>query len=329
MINVCLFGAGRIGAIHAANLATHPGARLKYVVDVFVESAQKLADQYDATVASVEQALNDPDIQAVIIASSTDTHAELLELSAEAGKAIFCEKPIDLNLERTKACLATLERTGTICLVGFNRRFDPQFNDLKARLTNQAIGDVEMVTITSRDPAPPPAKYVTSSGGLFRDMMIHDLDMARWLLGEEPVEVFATASCLIDPAIGAAGDVDTALVTLKTTSGKLCQISNSRRAVYGYDQRIEVLGARGMLQANNQLESNLVQTTEAGSQGAKPQYFFLERYAEAYRRELANFIDAVEGKAKPLANQNDGLMALILAEAAVESARTGQTVKVQ
>lgn len=329
MINVCLFGAGRIGAIHAANLATQPGARLKYVVDVFAESAQKLADQYDAEVTSVEQALDDPDVQAVIIASSTDTHAELLERSATAGKAIFCEKPIDLDLERTKACLATLERTGVTCLVGFNRRYDPQFSDLKQRLTDEAIGDVEMVTITSRDPAPPPAKYVQSSGGLFRDMMIHDLDMARWLLGEEPVEVFATASCLVDPAIGEAGDVDTALVTLKTASGKLCQISNSRRAVYGYDQRIEVLGSKGMLQANNNLESNLVQTTDAGSQGSKPQHFFLERYAEAYRQELANFIDAVEDKAKPLANQNDGLMALSLAEAAMESARTGRAVTVQ
>lgn len=329
MINVCLFGAGRIGAIHAANLANHPGARLKYVVDVFAESAQKLADEYGAEVVSVEQALGDSALQAVIIASSTDTHAELIERSAEAGKAIFCEKPIDLDVERTRACLATLERTGVTCLVGFNRRFDPQFSEMKAKLTQSAIGAVEMIIITSRDPAPPPARYVQSSGGLFRDMMIHDLDMARWLLDEEPLEVFATASCLIDPAIGEAGDVDTALVTLKTASGKLCQISNSRRAVYGYDQRIEVLGAKGMLQANNQLESNLVQTTDAGSQGAKPQHFFLERYAEAYRHELANFIDAVEGKAKPLANQNDGLMALVLAEAAVESARTGKAVKVQ
>ncbi|MEX2320600.1 MAG: Gfo/Idh/MocA family oxidoreductase, partial [Saccharospirillum sp.] len=166
MINVCLFGAGRIGAIHAANLATQPGARLKYVVDVFAESAQKLAKRYGAEVTSVEQALDDPDVQAVIIASSTDTHAELLERSAAAGKAIFCEKPIDLDLERTRACLATLERTGVTCLVGFNRRYDPQFSDLKKRLTDEAIGDVEMVIITSRDPAPPPANYVQSSGGL-------------------------------------------------------------------------------------------------------------------------------------------------------------------
>jgi len=326
MINLCLFGAGRIGAIHAANVDASPDARLAYVVDVFEESAQTLADQYGARVVSVEQALADPDIHAVIIASSTDTHADLIERSAEAGKAIFCEKPIDLDLERTRQCLATIERCDVTCLVGFNRRYDPQFHELKSQLKAGRIGSVEMITITSRDPAPPPAKYVNSSGGLFRDMMIHDLDMARWLLGEEPVEVFATASCLIDPAIGEAGDVDTALVTLKTASGKLCQISNSRRAVYGYDQRIEVLGAEGMLQANNQLESNLVVTDDQGSNGAKPHHFFLERYAEAYRLELANFINVLTGREQPLTNEHDGLMALALAEAALESARSGRAV---
>ncbi|GGX65054.1 inositol 2-dehydrogenase [Saccharospirillum salsuginis] len=326
MINLCLFGAGRIGAIHAANVAANPDARLTYVVDVFEASAHKLADQYDARVVSVEQALADPEVHAVIIASSTDTHADLIERSAEAGKAIFCEKPIDLDLDRTRQCLATIERCGVACLVGFNRRYDPQFNQLKSEIDIDRIGSVEMVTITSRDPSPPPAQYVQSSGGLFRDMMIHDLDMARWLLGEEPVEVFATASCLIDPAIGQAGDVDTALVTLKTASGKLCQISNSRRAVYGYDQRIEVLGAKGMLQANNQLESNLVLTNDQGASGAKPQHFFLERYAEAYRLELTNFIEVLTGQGQPLTNQQDGLMALALAEAALESARSGRAV---
>ena len=326
MINLCLFGAGRIGAIHAANVAANPDARLAYVVDVFEASARTLADQYGARVVSVEQALADPDVHAVIIASSTDTHADLIERSAEAGKAIFCEKPIDLSLDRTRQCLDTIERCGVACLVGFNRRYDPQFNQLKSQIDAGRIGPVEMVTITSRDPSPPPAQYVQSSGGLFRDMMIHDLDMARWLLGEEPVEVFATASCLIDPAIGEAGDVDTALVTLKTASGALCQISNSRRAVYGYDQRIEVLGAKGMLQANNQLESNLVLTNDGGAIGAKPQHFFLERYADAYRLELANFIEVLTGQGRPLTNQQDGLMALALAEAALESARSGRAV---
>lgn len=328
MINLCLFGAGRIGAIHAANIASHPNATLRYVVDVFADSANKLATQYGAEVVSVEQALADADVQAVIIASSTDTHASLIEQSAAAGKAIFCEKPIDLDQQRTRQCLATLERTGVPCLVGFNRRYDPQFNELKTQLDTGAIGAVEMVTITSRDPSPPPAQYVQSSGGLFRDMMIHDLDMACWLLGEAPVEVFATASCLIDPAIGAAGDVDTALVTLKTASGKLCQISNSRRAAYGYDQRIEVLGAKGMLQANNLLESPLVKTTDQGSLGAKPQYFFLQRYAEAYRRELAHFIAVLDGQEILLTTATDGLNALTLADAAVASLQSGRAVTV-
>lgn len=326
MIKICLFGAGRIGAIHAANVAAHPNARLVYVVDVFEQSAQNLANQHGARVASVEQALADPDIQAVIIASSTDTHADLIEQSARAGKAIFCEKPIDLNLERTRQCLDTLASSGVTCLVGFNRRYDPQFSELKARLERGDIGQVEMVTITSRDPSPPPAQYVQSSGGLFRDMMIHDLDMALWLLGEPVVEVFATASCLIDPAIGAAGDVDSALVTLKTAGGKLCQISNSRRAAYGYDQRIEVLGALGMLQANNQLESNLVLTTDQGSRGAKPEYFFLQRYADAYRRELEHFLDILDTGATALTKAQDGFNALALAEAALTSAGSGRAV---
>ncbi|WP_028672051.1 inositol 2-dehydrogenase [Saccharospirillum impatiens] len=327
MINICLFGAGRIGAIHAANVANHPQANLRYIVDLFAESAQKLADTYGGKVTSVAAAMADPEVHAVIIASPTDTHADLIEQAAAAGIAIFCEKPIDLSAERTRTCLEFIQKAGVTCLVGFNRRYDPNFSEVKAQINNAAIGDVEMVSITSRDPTPPPAQYVQSSGGLFRDMMIHDLDMARWLLGEEPNEVFATASCLIDPEIGANGDVDTALVTLKTPSGKLCQISNSRRAAYGYDQRIEVLGSKGMAQAENQLESTVVITTDEGATSAKPQHFFLERYAAAYQVELNNFIRSVQGEEQPLATEHDGLMALVLADAAVESARTGQVVK--
>jgi len=326
MLNFCLFGAGRIGAIHAANVATHTHANLRYVVDLFAESAQALADKHGAQVTTVEAALADPEVHAVIIASPTDTHADLIEKAAATGKAIFCEKPIDLSAERTRACLKYVEEAGVLCLVGFNRRYDPNFSAVKAQIDSEAIGKLEMVTITSRDPSPPPALYVRSSGGLFRDMMIHDLDMARWLLGEEPVEVFATASCLVDPEIGANGDVDTALVTLKTASGKLCQISNSRRAVYGYDQRIEVLGSKGMAQAENQRESTLIVTNASGAIAAKPQHFFLERYAAAYQRELENFIQSVLGKEQPLANQHDGLMALVLADAAFESARSGQAI---
>ncbi|MEX1058481.1 MAG: inositol 2-dehydrogenase, partial [Natronospirillum sp.] len=315
------------GAIHAANVASHPQAKLRYVVDLFPASAQQLADAYGAAVTSVEAAMADPEVHAVIIASPTDTHADLIEQAAGAGKAIFCEKPIDLSAERTRTCLEFIQRSGVTCLVGFNRRYDPNFSQVKTQIDQAAIGNIEMVTITSRDPSPPPAQYVQSSGGLFRDMMIHDLDMARWLLGEEPCEVFATASCLIDPEIGANGDVDTALVTLKTASGKLCQISNSRRAAYGYDQRIEVLGSTGMLQAENQNESTVVITNQQGATSAKPQHFFLQRYAAAYQIELNNFVNAVLGKEQPLATEHDGLMALVLADAAVESARTGHVVK--
>jgi myo-inositol 2-dehydrogenase/D-chiro-inositol 1-dehydrogenase len=257
MFNICQIGAGRIGKIHAANVVQHPDARLKYIIDTHAPSAESLAQQYGASVTTIDQALADGEIDAVIIASSTDTHADYMEAAARAGKAIFCEKPIDLDLARVGRCLKVVEDAGVPCALGFNRRFDPMFSALQKRLADGQIGKLELLSITSRDPSPPPAHYIKSSGGLFRDMMIHDFDMARWLLNEEPVEVYATASCLVDPAIGAMGDVDTALVTLKTASGRLCQISNSRRAIYGYDQRIEAHGELGMLRAENRTETQL------------------------------------------------------------------------
>ena len=327
MINLCLFGAGRIGTIHAANAARHPQVRIKYIVDAYLPAAEKLAEVYGAEVVTTEQALADSDLHGVIIASSTNTHADLIEASARAGKGIFCEKPVDLNAERVRQCLAVVEQSGVACSIGFNRRYDPQFNALKEALDNGAIGALEMVSITSRDPSPPPLDYIDVSGGLFRDMMIHDFDMARWLLGEEVVEVSASGSCLVDPAIGEHGDIDSAAVTLKTASGKLCQISNSRRANYGYDQRIEAFGAEGMLQAGNQLESTLVVTGGAGSTSAKPEYFFLERYEKAYQRELDNFVAVMGGEQQPVANTHDGLMAILLADAALESMNTSRTVK--
>ena len=241
MINLCLFGAGRIGAVHAANVARNNEVNIRYVVDAYEPAAKKMAALYDAQVVSVEQALADSEVHGVIIASSTNTHANLMELSASAGKAVFCEKPVDLSVARVRECLASVAESGAICSIGFNRRYDPQFSALKQAIEAGTVGNLEMLTITSRDPSPPPVEYIEVSGGLFRDMMIHDFDMASWLLDDEIVEVFATASCQVDPEIGNAGDVDTALVTLKTVSGKLCQISNSRRACYGYDQRVEAL----------------------------------------------------------------------------------------
>jgi myo-inositol 2-dehydrogenase/D-chiro-inositol 1-dehydrogenase len=251
MISFCQFGAGRIGAIHAENIARHPGARLHAVVDVDRAAAERLGSRHGSEVATQASVLVDRSIQAVVIASSTNTHADLVEAAARAGKAVFCEKPLDLDRRRAEACLAVVAECGVPLMVGFNRRFDPHFARLERQLRDGRAGRVELLSITSRDPSPPPLAYVRFSGGLFRDMMIHDFDMARWLLGEEPVEVFAAASVLVDPAIGDAGDVDTAVVTLRTGSGALCQISNSRRAVYGYDQRIEVLGSKGALRADN------------------------------------------------------------------------------
>jgi len=327
MIGICQFGAGRIGAIHAANVAAS-GARLVYVVDVDAEAAARLAARHGARVADADTALADPSVAAVIIASSTDTHADLIERAARAGKTIFCEKPVDLSLARADRCVAAVAATGMRVLMGFNRRFDPSFAALKRHIGAGAIGTVEMVQITSRDPRPPPVAYVRVSGGLFRDMMIHDFDMARFILGEEPVEVSAAASCLVDPAIGAVGDVDSALVTLRTASGRLCQISNSRRAAYGYDQRVEVLGSGGMLEAGNPRPTTVVSSTAAGVSADTPYDFFLERYADAYRAELAHFMDVCGGRAEPLVGIEDGRQALALAEAAIESARSGRAVRV-
>jgi myo-inositol 2-dehydrogenase/D-chiro-inositol 1-dehydrogenase len=329
MIGICQFGAGRIGQIHAANVAAHPEAELRTIVDVSEEAATAIAERYGAEIADAPTALSDKAVDAVIIASSTDTHADLVTVAARAGKAIFCEKPIDLALERVDDCLAEVEAAGVMMLVGFNRRFDPSFAALHGKLRDGRIGAVELVAITSRDPAPPPIEYIKVSGGLFRDMMIHDFDMARWLMNEDPTEVFAKASCLVDDAIGRAGDVDTAAVVLGFASGALCQISNSRRAVYGYDQRIEVSGAKGMLRAHNLTPTSVEISTEDGIVADKPLYFFLERYALAYKAELDHFIACVKGDAKPLTGPADGRMALVLAEAARESLAKGGPVPVR
>ncbi|MFH1812307.1 MAG: inositol 2-dehydrogenase [Pseudomonadota bacterium] len=330
MLNVCVLGAGRIGSIHATNVAAHPGSCLRGVFDPQPGTASTLAGALGArTYAEVDQALADAEVDAVVIASSTDTHVDLLQRAARAGKAVFCEKPIDNDLERVDRGVAAVQEAGVPCLIAFNRRFDPSFARLQRSLRDGAIGEVELCTITSRDPSPPPVAYVKVSGGLFRDMMIHDLDMARWLLGEEPVEVFASGSSLVDPAIGAAGDIDTAAVILKTARGAICQISNSRRASYGYDQRIEVHGARGMLQAGNVHESTFSSWTADGVVADRPLHFFLERYAEAYRREWDHFVCAVTEKRAPSPGVDDGRAALVLAEAALRSLRSGHSVRVQ
>lgn len=325
MLNIAVIGAGRIGQIHARNVAAHPGARLVGVADVDAAAAQRLAAECGAGLATLDAAFA---ADAVLICSPTPTHADYIERAAAAGRAIFCEKPIDLAVPRVRACLDAVRRASVALTVGFNRRFDPHFATLKRRLDAGEIGSLELLTVISRDPAPPPPAYVATSGGLFRDMMIHDLDMARFLLGEDPIDVHAAASCLVDPAIATAGDVDTAVVTLRTASGRLCQISNSRRAAYGYDQRIEAHGAKGLLRAGNVTATTVELANGAGFLTDPVLPFFLERYAAAYRAELDSFVGGVASGQAPKPDGDDGLKALLLADAAAQSAVTGQVVRV-
>jgi myo-inositol 2-dehydrogenase/D-chiro-inositol 1-dehydrogenase len=321
-------GAGRIGQIHAGNVAQLEDAALACVADVDMAAAQRLAGRWAVPVATVGTVLEDRDVDAVLIASSTDTHAALIEACAKARKPVFCEKPLDLDRTRAERCVEAAKRAGILLHLGFNRRYDPSFARLQREIAAGAIGSLATLTITSRDPTPPPLEYVRRSGGLFRDMMIHDFDMACWLMGEAPVEVYARGACLVDPAIGEAGDIDTAAVLISTASGRMCQITNSRRCSFGYDQRIEAFGALGMLRAEN---ATATQVEHAGTGGfvtepALP--FFLERYAEAYRLELADFVKALDGEIVQLATAADGLRALALADAAQRSLATGLPVAV-
>ena len=326
MTDIAVIGAGRIGQIHAWNLCRHPGAKLRCIVDVSAAAAAALAERCATVTASLESVLADDSIEAIVIASSTDTHAELIAAAAKSRKAIFCEKPLDLDVATAKNSLRVVAAENVLLCVGFNRRHDPSFNRLKDDVVAGLIGDVEVVSITSRDPAPPPGEYIARSGGLFRDMMIHDFDMGRWLLGEDPVEVFAAGSNLVDPAIGAAGDVDTAIAMLRTASGRLCQITNSRRCTYGYDQRIEVFGSGGMVRAANQRET-LVETANQDGFARDPALpFFLERYADAYRIQLDRFLRAVNGEQIELPGGDDGLRALQIADAAQRSCESGAPV---
>lgn len=321
MIEAALFGAGRIGKIHAANLARQSGVRLKYVVDVHAESAQALAQLHGASVSSVEAALADPAVRAVLIASSTDTHADLIVRAAAAGKAIFCEKPVDLTLARARAAADAVRQAGVLCMIGFQRRYDPTFAAVKARLQAGEIGVPEVLNVTSRDPGAPPVSYIKVSGGIFKDMLIHDFDICRWILDDEAASVYATGSCLIDPAIGEAGDLDSAVVTIRTRSGRLCQINASRRAAYGYDQRFEILGSAGMLQAGNHKPTEVTAHTALNVSQDKPEHFFLERYRAAYADEIAHFFDAMINGTPLRTTVHDGLKALELAEAATTSWR--------
>jgi myo-inositol 2-dehydrogenase/D-chiro-inositol 1-dehydrogenase len=318
-VNVALLGAGRIGKVHAKAVGAAAGATLVAVADAFPEAAETLAAAYGARVSTIEEIAAAGDVDAVIICTPTDTHADLIEKFARAGKAIFCEKPVDLSLERVKSCLATVESQGATLMLGFNRRFDPHFKAVREAVDAGRIGDVEMVQITSRDPGAPPPAYIKVSGGIFRDMTIHDFDMARFLLGEEVTTVYATASVLVDPEIGKLGDYDSASIVLTTASGKQCTISNSRRATYGYDQRIEVHGSAGAVAAENQRPVSIEVATAEGYMRPPLHDFFMTRYTEAYAAEIAAFVEAIVNKQAPSPSGADGLKALALAEAALKS----------
>ena len=323
-----LLGAGRIGKVHAKAVTANPKAKLVAVADAMAPAAHAIADQYGCDVRTIAQILAASDIDAVVICTPTDTHADLIEQFTNAGKAVFCEKPIDLSLDRVKACLQVVRANKGTLMVGFNRRFDPHFMAVRAEIDKGSIGAVEMVTITSRDPGAPPLDYIARSGGIFRDMTIHDFDMARFLLGEEVAEVSAMAAVLVDPAIGKAGDSDSVQVMLKTATGKMALISNSRRATYGYDQRIEVHGSKGVVSAENQRPVSIELANGSGYTRPPLHDFFMTRYTEAYAAEIAAFVDAVGAKKAAAPSGEDGLLALALAEAALKSVKEGRMVKV-
>jgi len=327
MIEVALFGAGRIGAIHAGNIARQPGVRLKYVVDVDAAAATKLAQSHGAQTTDAAHVFDDTAVRAVAIGSSTDTHADLIMRAAKAGKAIFCEKPVDLDLQRARTCADAVRAAGVTCLIGFQRRYDPTFASVKARIARGDIGRPEMLIVTSRDPGAPPVDYIKRSGGIYKDMLIHDFDVFRWIMEDEAATVYATGSGLEDPAIEAAGDVDATAVTIRTRGGKLAQINTIRRAVYGYDQRFEVLGSKGMLQAGNHRPTEALLWSTDAVAADKPEYFFLERYRAAYAAEMAHFFDVVAGRAAAVTSIDDGVKALALAEAATTSWREKRIVE--
>lgn len=325
-IDVAIIGAGRMGQIHGHNAARHPDLRLRYVVETDAALGAALAAQTGAELATLNDVLGDPAIKGVVIASSTDMHLEHSLAVIGAGKAALCEKPIDLDLAKAKAVAVAFE--GAPYILGFNRRFDPHVTALREKIASGAIGDLETLMLINHDPAAPPPTFIPRSGGLFKDFTIHDLDLAYCLLGEPPVEIFATASCLVDPKIAELGDVDTARVILRTASNQLCVISNTRRSGYGYDQRVEAYGSRGMAMTGNERLDSVEVWSEAGALASPIRPNFLSRYMPSYAREMDHFADVLAGRATPQVGYAEGLAALAWAEACAESARTNKVVKV-
>ncbi len=331
-IRVAVIGAGRIGKIHIENLVNKISeAEVTCVADIQVDKTKEWAKKFgiERVIPDPIKAIQEPDIDAVIICSPTDTHADLIIESARAGKDIFCEKPIDRDLDRIEAALKEVKNAGVKFQVGFNRRFDHNFRKIRSLVKNGEIGDVHIVNITSRDPTPPSIEYVKSSGGIFVDMTIHDFDMARYLTGSEVTEVYAVGNVLVDPEIGKIGDYDTAITTLKFENGAICTIDNSRKAVYGYDQRVEVFGSKGSAIAYNDRPTNVIISTQNAVCMDKPLYFFLERYKESFVQEMQDFIDCLKDDEEPMVTGKDGFQAMAIAVAATKSAKEKKPVKVE
>ena len=328
-INLAIIGAGRIGKVHALAINNSKIANLVYIYDPDEEIAKKFSVEFNCIVSNIDNIKKDKQIDAVIICSPTDTHVELICIFSNYKKAIFCEKPIDLDIKKVRKCLETIEKNKTQFMIGFNRRFDPHFQSLKNSLKQDKIGNIETIIITSRDPGLPPINFLKQSGGIFKDMTIHDFDMAIFLLDELPVEIYSSASILIDDQIKEVEDFDTASVILKTLSGKQIIISNSRRSSYGYDQRIEVHGSLGMVSAENQRP---VSIEIANSQGfTKPplHHFFMTRYIDAYAEEINYFVNSLKSGSEIKPNGIDGLNALIIAEAAKSSLLKGKNLPIK
>ena len=329
-INVGLIGAGRIGRLHAEHLAFRiPQANLVAVSDIILEAAQKCGTAFDIPTVTQDHRviMQDPDIEAVVICSSTDTHSQMIEEAAAAGKHIFCEKPIDFDLARIDRALAAVDEAGVKLQIGFNRRFDPNFRRVRELVADGKIGEPHILRITSRDPAPPPIEYVKVSGGIFLDMTIHDFDMARYLIGSEVEEVYVAAGVMVDPEIGKAGDVDTAVVTLRFENGVIGTIDNSRQAVYGYDQRVEVFGSGGMVAVSNNIPDSAVLSDAQGIHGSLPLYFFIERYVDSYIAEMAEFMECVHKDQSPSVTGIDGRIPVVMGYAARKSYEENRPVK--
>lgn len=327
MNELAVFGAGRIGSVHALNADTLPSVRVRYLVDPVAGTHREgLATRLGAEVVGPDAVFADPAICGVVIASSTDTHAELLERAADAGKAVFCEKPVSLDFAAVERVAARVIAAGIPCMLGFQRRYDPGFRAVRERIASGEAGNLEHVVMHTRDPAAPSRAYVERSGGMFRDQAIHDFDTARYLLGEEIRTVYAVGACLIDPEIGAAGDIDTAMVTLTSESGRFVQMVNCRRAPFGYDQRLEALCSKEALYVENRPATSLRIGDSGGFRTAPPENYFIERFAAAYRAEMEAFVAILETGVAPLAGIRDGLEVQRIAEAAIVAMQTGQPV---